>query len=362
MPVARAPGSDMMMFMSITPDAIVAAPADARPCLGCGYDLRGLGDEPRCPECGLLNVPQGYREEVWRLVDSGKWFFSGFFLPFKKRPPGWWWSLDRPGDVRRSWKEVARNAMLAAGILCIGCLAVDLFKVKTTCHWTAYDPNSAERNPIDVAETIYVTSFSRDGISIGGDNDKTWEKLKELREKGLRFKFTESRALTFFPRADLLYSFAPNMSIAVLLIWAYPATVGLYTQIRKSLPSFARPKRTIVAAANLESHQLIYNSALAIAMVVVIYAVRTTDSLKGQWRSNEGTFFFAAYACMAVLSAIRWIGAVRSDYTRQLIQSRSQAVRIVVLYGLIFPWATTLAILLLSTVFRGRALSGAMGI
>jgi hypothetical protein len=30
-----------------------------RKCLACGYDLQGLGDEPRCPECGLLNIPEG---------------------------------------------------------------------------------------------------------------------------------------------------------------------------------------------------------------------------------------------------------------------------------------------------------------
>jgi len=60
-----------------------------RPCLACGYDLFGLGDEPRCPECGLLNIPQGYRRQVWELVDSGKWFFSGPFAFFRKRPPGW---------------------------------------------------------------------------------------------------------------------------------------------------------------------------------------------------------------------------------------------------------------------------------
>jgi len=48
-----------------------------RSCLGCGYSLRGLGTEPRCPECGLLNIPDAYRKQVWALVDSGKWFFSG---------------------------------------------------------------------------------------------------------------------------------------------------------------------------------------------------------------------------------------------------------------------------------------------
>ncbi len=35
-----------------------------RPCLACGYDLSGHGEEPRCPECGLLNIPEGYRRQV----------------------------------------------------------------------------------------------------------------------------------------------------------------------------------------------------------------------------------------------------------------------------------------------------------
>lgn len=43
--------------------AALAARTDGAMCLDCGYLLRGLGDEGRCPECGTAFV----REEVQRV-------------------------------------------------------------------------------------------------------------------------------------------------------------------------------------------------------------------------------------------------------------------------------------------------------
>ncbi len=52
------------------------------PCLGCGYNLRGLA-EPRCPECGreatlheLTNpaVLESLREEIWLLKGAAVGF------------------------------------------------------------------------------------------------------------------------------------------------------------------------------------------------------------------------------------------------------------------------------------------------
>ncbi|MCH7596214.1 MAG: hypothetical protein IID35_06600, partial [Planctomycetes bacterium] len=109
-----------------------ADPGSARHCVACDYNLFGLGDEPRCPECGLMNITDGFRREVWALVDSGKWFFSGFLSPFKKRPPGWWWALDRPGDVRRSFRFAVGHALISAVLVFGFALAADSVLVETT--------------------------------------------------------------------------------------------------------------------------------------------------------------------------------------------------------------------------------------
>lgn len=49
---------------SSTPAAIVAIDC---PCIGCDYNLRGLSDEGRCPECGQLVAPSliAQRERGW---------------------------------------------------------------------------------------------------------------------------------------------------------------------------------------------------------------------------------------------------------------------------------------------------------
>ena len=48
------------------------------------------------------------------------------------------------------------------------------------------------------------------------------------------------------------------MWLWALLVWGIPTLVGLGTQIRKGMPPFARPPRTIVAAANCEAHRVTY--------------------------------------------------------------------------------------------------------
>ena len=97
---------------TIQPAALTFDEED-RKCIACGYSLRGLGDERRCPECGLLNVPEGLRRQVQQLVDLKPWFFSSFLAPFEKRLPGWWWSLDRNDHLRRSFKFAGIHILVA---------------------------------------------------------------------------------------------------------------------------------------------------------------------------------------------------------------------------------------------------------
>lgn len=329
----------------------------SRSCLACGYDLQGLGEEPRCPECGLLNVPQGYREEVWGLVDSGKWFFSGFFGPFKKRPGGWWWSLDRARDVGKSWRTVLRNFAVSAAVLCAACLAVDLFKVSRVMEQSLYDPNSTERKSLNLG------SFeSREGATGYSKelNPRSEQEGRDLAEifrthQGWRFNFSETRRIVIHPRADVLTHFIPPMLLIIVLVWAYPAMVGIFTQIRKSLPPFANARRTIVSAANLESHQMVYNAMLAGVLIVVFGGMWLGGAFEGARWNLDFEVRIVMYVCLGLFGMARWVGPVRSDYTKQLIQSRFHAGRIVVLYAAILPWATALAVVLVHYAIVNRA-------
>lgn len=115
--------------------AVLASDEEDRKCIACGYNLRGLGDEPRCPECGLLNVPDALRKQVQQLIDLKPWFFSPFLAPFEKQLPGWWWSLDREDDVRRSFKFAGIHVLVALFLVVpAGIIADSILVESTTQH------------------------------------------------------------------------------------------------------------------------------------------------------------------------------------------------------------------------------------
>lgn len=108
-----------------------------RMCVACGYNLYGLGEDLRCPECGLINLPDGIRKQTWEFVDARSWFFSSMFSPLKKRPAGWWWALDREGDVRRSVRILIRNLVLTILIIVTGMCLNNTFVVVKTTHYAS---------------------------------------------------------------------------------------------------------------------------------------------------------------------------------------------------------------------------------
>lgn len=103
-------------------------------CVACGYNLYGLGDGPRCAECGLQNAPDGLRRQVWDYIDTRPTFISSFFNPFAKRLPGWWWSLDREGDVGKSIRFAIRNLCLSAVIVWTALMLATQWEIKKTFH------------------------------------------------------------------------------------------------------------------------------------------------------------------------------------------------------------------------------------
>ena len=120
--------------------------------------------------------------------------------------------------------------------------------------------------------------------------------------------------------------------VLALGVWAGPALIGIWTQIRRGLPEYAHAPRTIVAAANLEAHRLTF---LAIAIGLVF----SSDTLM-RVAMNEATYgIFVSWIGIAPLlfGMAGWIGPLRSDHTLQLIRSRWHLVRIIAMYAVLFP-------------------------
>jgi len=304
--------------------------ADHRKCLACGYDLHGLGDGPHCPECGLLNIPQGYRQQVWDLVDSGKWFFSGFLHPFKKRLPGWWWALDRDGDLQKSYKFAAKKFAIASLILLVSCYFANACVVKEIRHVTARDKSDPTATMVEVAKVIMLHGLamrrSEEVEQVGYSQTRRFQRLSWRR----------STQLVYAPTWHALL-YAIGFISWLILQWGFPTFVGLITQLRKGLPEFARPQRTVIAACMYESHRMVY-SAIVIALLL---SVEVASRYSAICTSFGMTHYMSALRLIVVsiisFGAVSWIGPLRSDYTKQLVRSRSHATRIIIMYSALLP-------------------------
>jgi hypothetical protein len=134
----------------------------------------------------------------------------------------------------------------------------------------------------------------------------------------------------------------------VFLSWAGPAMVGLWTQIRKGLPEFARAPRTIMAAGNHEAHRLVYVGAAVALWMGIETAVRLLV-VPGVLRTGPPASVFMLFLLNVALAggvagfaAASWVGPLRSDYTRQLVQSRLHAARILLMYAFLLPCAAAI--------------------
>ncbi len=311
-----------------------ADPDTARCCVACGYNLFGLGDEPRCPECGLMNITDGFRREVWALVDSGKWFFSSFLSPFKKRPPGWWWALDRPGDVQRSFKFSAA-CVVASFLIVLASFAVAGATVTVqTWRYRFVDTSGTVR----VADTL-VSVTDVFGNVVRDEENVNWDNIGKFAGG-----WTSACHVDLEPSLVFLWPFAITY-VLIFFLWAGPALVGLWTQIRKGLPEFARAPRTIIAASNYEAHRLMYLAAFALLWASVV--VLTRDGGCSWPQSSPFRILLSYWALMlvlAILGAAGWVGPLRSDYTKQLVQSRLHAARVILMYAVALPALAAVAV------------------
>jgi hypothetical protein len=317
------------------------SPDASRKCVACGYILYGLGDEPRCPECGLLNVPEGYRRQVWGLVDSRTWFFSSLFGVLKKRPPGWWWSLDRDGDVRRSIRFASAMVAVSTLMIVAGFLVAASVHVQLTMRsgynnsWAITPPDGIKKfTVVESTYSILVSGILKDAGKTEWETDKPVVVVDTI---SVRFGRPSGAGLQ-----------CVAILLASLLSWAGPAGIGLWTQIRKGLPSFARAPRTIIAASMYESHRLVYVALLVWVGLLIDGLVRS------QIASN--TLEVCAFTTLALVGSLilfaasGWIGPLRSDYTRQLIRSRKHSARILAMYAIGLPLIGVFVMVVVGTI------------
>ena len=313
-------------------------------CLYCAYNLTGLAEGTRCPECGMVSVPEALRKEVWGIVDSKRRRWALMAHPLAKHPPGWWWSLDRPGDVRWSISLLVRNLVLCLMIILSAFVAADSVVVEWRRLVEHYDQADPRAQTCCWYEDITLYGLLARVVALEHSASHRYTQsfnsmMRSARSPAMR------RIVTC--RVRWCWSFeilegTAAVWVWLLLVWAYVAQVGLWTQIRQGMPDFARPPRTIIAAANVQSCKLIFMAILVtVACGVEVVSRWACD---GQWSRGYALVVYGGVGGLALAAAAMWVGALRSDFTRQLIRSRIHAARIIVMYALAFPAVTTLAI------------------
>jgi len=327
-------------------------------CVDCGYDLRGQQDEPRCPECGRLNIPEAYRREVHELVDSGRWFFSNPFSLFAKRPPGWFWSLDRPGDVRRSLRRAGMYVALSAAVIVLSIALADACRL-TLCEtvvFPAFQVNADTGRPERIPQAVRVHRFEWHVGAFGLKTHATDSKPP--------FGTVVPVAEAPTPNVATRLSLVPTVSLELIKVtvalvvflfgtWVLPAGVGLWTQVRKGLPGFARASSTVIAACNYEAHRLIYAAALCAMLMAadtIIRAYTGTTLFGGGPLMAFNYTVFMIYTVLIIVpsyAALGWIGLLRSDFTRQIVRSPWHAARITWMYAILLAAVFSLCVVLL---------------
>jgi hypothetical protein len=245
-----------------------------------------------------------------------------FFTPFRQRLPGWWWSLDRPGDVARSARSALLCGLLGLTTVWLAAALIDSVVVVERSTHLVLLPGSS--TPTEIGDEIYSIGF------MGYPRDAHIDIDFVMARQGARFQ-TVRRSVQWQP-GGLVYKIGIVLSMWLISGWACPACLGIMSQIRRGLPKHARAPSTIVAAANYESHRMIHAGILILLGCVVAVILRLLDI---------GQPNLALRLCAGVVVAVTafgWVGPLRSDYTHQLIRSSWHSSRIILMYAVLFPY------------------------
>ena len=302
-------------------------------CIYCAYDLSGLPDGTRCPECGRQSIPEAFRREVQEIFDSPRRLYREALRVFSKHPPGWYWSLDRPGDVGRSFRLAMVNIAVCGAVLLGAWLIANAFTMRKITD-TYYD------DPQGIAPPLHINRYTTDYNALNARVDTELEEYVPLQSigeliqarnyRGASNKFVHFRGWHLGNWTGFAFAFA-----LLTTMWLLLTQVGMWTQIRRGLPKYARAGRTIIAAANCESCRLPVQAGVLVLWLAVETAVRL--ALPDAYRQSLAVIFGVFLPVAGIVVLAFWISPLRSDVTRQFIRSRLHALRMFVMYVLFFP-------------------------
>jgi hypothetical protein len=295
----------------------------------------------------MINVPQAYRLEVQSIIDDRSSRRRLFRSWFRKYPPGWWWSLDRRGDVANSFRSLIKSVALAF-LLISGLFvlfgSVIVVEEKQSFFYAAGD---LTRTPLHTPE-LQRAHFTIGLFSIENEFKRNleWNRLHydlnvAAPAGGVRY------GETWQHRFRLGFSWIPVKAACgvwgwYLLTWLAPAQIGIWTQIRRGMPDFARPPRTIIAAANWQAIAMLKLVGVLFVLLAIETALRRCVT---QWyRDYAAAVAMAGVAVLLSAAVFTWDGALRSDFTRQLVRSRLHLMRIHAMYVL---WPLPVVLLLM---------------
>ena len=227
-------------------------------------------------------------------------------------------------------------------IIVAGAAVDDATRIDDIAEWAYPDGKADEDGFVELVE--HSSTFSIGLLAIPeATSVERRNRLPETEAASRRLSRRQSARFEWWPSPRAVI-FGMLLSLWVVLTWALPAGVGLCTQIRKGLPPFARAPRTVSAAALYESHRLLYLAVVVLAWMVVDVVAR-----QNLLHSLKNPLFIvlplvSLLTMVGACSCATWVGALRSDYTRQLVRSRFHAFRIVLVYAVILPSVVTFAI------------------
>ena len=248
-----------------------AAQSSTPCCLYCGYDRTGLDEDRRCPECGLRSVPEEFRRETQAVFDSRRRLYREGLRWFSKHPPGWFWSLDRPGDLRRSVWLVGMNIVLCLLIINAGVILGDL------C-WLRIVHEGAWYNPTDPAAPVVAayrhTAYLGFAFRVRSEDAYNFDQWRDQPPGyALRWSLTARPIWNGSPRWHPVALIVPTW---LVMVYVFLAFGGICSQLRKGLPSYARPLTSVTVAVNAASCRLPMQAASCL-LLVAVEVVSDTD-------------------------------------------------------------------------------------
>ena len=289
------------------PSPQVLPDTDLTICLHCGYNLRGLTKEHKCPECGRLPDRQAERQAVLDLIHQPMLKLGWRMLQFwKPLPAGWWWTLNRPEDRRevrrRTWKWILGSGLLMLVLMC------SIVMVNRTVSIIKYEhpPGEPEKKQVrargfssGVMSSVSVTvTPSRPG----------WVVLTERTEEVvLDFQFNGMLIMALFVVGIVLLTW-------LMMRWVW-LPICLATGPRKK----SAPELTAIKTIALYQYAPMLTLFLAVILLSWInWALYTLG-----WIDESHLIVVLAAPLLHVgLIGTTWAAAIRSDRTGQIFKHK----------------------------------------